>query len=187
MQQYLDPEQLLRDASPDEVRTVVERLLPEPQLRLFCLDALANAVQVSHATQPGGWGITLNPGGINLHVGLREVFCVIPQTIELAIEHHSMDAYLLTLEDVQFYTMVYDRPTKHDLVEVRYEVCAIPQARVPGMYALLRPAHECAIAEAAREPLWGQSRRNHASGALDYLRGVLKRGLPSPVFSGRVS
>lgn len=182
MQQYIDPEQLLRDASPDEVRTVVEQLLPEPQLRLFCLDALANAIQVAHGAHPGGWSITLTPVGPKLHVGLREVFRVIPPMIELAIDRHSMDAYLLSLEDVQFFTMAYDRPAKHDLVEVRYEVCAIPQTRFPVNYAPLRPAHELAIAEAAREPLLGQARRNHAAGVLDYLRGVLKRGVPHPAY-----
>lgn len=187
MQQYTDPEHLLRNASPNEVRTVVEQLLPEPQLRASCLDALANAVQVAHATQPGGWGITLSPTSLKLHVGLREVFCVIPPTIELAIDRHSMDANQLMLEDVQYFTMVYDRPTKHDFVEVRYEVCAISQARFPVYYALLRPAHQFAIAEAAREPLWDQARRNHAAGVLDYLRDVLTRGVPHPGVPGPVS
>src|SRR5262245_31430297 len=182
MQRYQSPEHLLRDASPSVIRTVVEQLLPEPNIRVCCLDALANAIQAAHRTQPTCWSTTLTPTTLMLHAGLHEVYQITTTTIELAVDRRNMDAYLLTLEDVQFMTMVYDRPTKSEMAEVRYELCVIPQRWFPVYYSLLRTAHEHAIAEAALEQLWRNARTNHAAGVLEYLRVALKREVPHPAY-----
>lgn len=165
-------------ASGDAARIVIERLLPQEDLRRQVLPVFADAIDIGREQGAGNWGVTLYPYDVALNIGgfyacwiKKDEFFV--SVMEDAIAEKDRGTLSgLTHEGGSFKRLAGS------------QFVYIPHARIPEILPLVRPGlDEFIKVTAARYSRMGAKVEGaHSPGVLAYLRSYLKRAISDPVY-----
>jgi hypothetical protein len=158
--------------NPIEARRVMERLLPNAEVRHLMLELLAQCVDRSEV-KPQAWGITLGSSWIKLNVGFNY--------LAVEIRNKRVDISLTPGPDVSALSQLpkFDTPFIKDVERV-----SIPENDISEWLPLLENnIFEFVDKVIGRYPLLlSRTRQAHSPGVLRYLEEELEMTLPDPIY-----
>ena len=159
--------------SADETRKLVERILPDPDLRLAVLRILAESIEAAHAAGPGSWYpyVGINGAFVTNKVGLLWGLTVKREWASLL--------YVPELLPVGVHEELKRLDPKR--ADAKY-VHLAPEILVE-YWPRLREANLDAVRSAAHETRNVPNKKGHSPGLLAYLRQALGANVPNPEFS----
>lgn len=173
----------------DETRAgrVIERFLPNAEIRKSCLEMLTNSIITANQLFPDKWGITLYHDCVFLNVG-RVAVVTIRKDKEKAIERCwiVLDSKLVSTNDrISLETMAeFTEGYKSIPSTIGISVKSTGLAHLKEVMAVLSNAHIEAIKTAGNKApkLPKQMKKAYSSGVIAYLRSYLGRDIPDPTY-----
>jgi 5-methylcytosine-specific restriction protein A len=156
---------MLDRMNPVNARSVAERLLPDPTIRIECLRSFAESVAFAHDVNPERWGVTLLQDAIRLNVGRIEVLTLVAGEFHLLLHRPSIStttrtSNLLTLDEPEggFYKSVPESVA-----------CNFGPEAITMILPMVRDSHHNLIRDAAILPLNPASKHAHSPGVIQFL------------------
>jgi len=75
----------------EEIRSVVEKILPDGEVRLSCLESFAESINEAHLCGPQKWGVYFTSEKVRLLVGNLIVCTIHENALWLSLDAHSFD------------------------------------------------------------------------------------------------
>jgi hypothetical protein len=168
----------------DEVRNMLETLLPDIEVRKACLNLFADYIIQANKFSKGSWEITLFPKRplVKLNVGWARVFNV-AKTCLVVLDEKALDDK--DMELLSSYSRAYDEGfncISHALT-VQFSPENLPKI-LPVLHKAYLPLAEQAAQTTKTSPWY----RSHSRGVIPYLRSFLgRRDIPDPVYNPQVA
>ena len=164
--------------SADHARAIVERLLPDADLRLEVLGLLAALILQIAARKPQSWGITLQPAAFSLNVSGWYAVGLKPAELYVSVIRSQVpEALEAELQDVARWGEPFVRLPESGCLY-------LPLDRVSEFLPRLRPAIT-AFVDATLDKysaMGGKVEGAHSPGLVDYVEEVLGQELPEPKY-----
>ncbi len=164
--------------SEETARVVLEKLLPQEEVRLEVLSFFAQAILIAHQQGEAKWGVTLYPNAVALNVSGFYACWVRSADFFVSLMEDALAPEVRTaLENKVKWNGAFRRLPGSRCVY-------IPYAKVDEILRhLLTPTEEFVIFTATRFARMGSRVEGaHSPGVLRYLRGYLETDLPEPVY-----
>lgn len=171
--------------SESEAREHVASILQEPEIKQTLLGVFADSVSEASVYSRNNWAVTCDDGRVRLQVG-HVIIC----TLEGGRVWMALDKGLLentrrrprveSTEEWQWDDSVYPEYSSIGSRNGYYS----PSGRHGEVWPEIRRLHFESIYRAATGPsMHADTKKRHCSGALKYLRNVLDRHVPDPLYS----
>ncbi len=178
-------ESLAEDAPPgfdrnskETAKNVLEKLLPQEEIRLEVLSFFAQAILNAHLQGEAKWGVTLYPNAAALNVSGFYACLIRTANFFVSIMEDALAPEVRTaLEDTVTWNGTFKRLPGSRCVYVPYAQAGevLPQ--------LLAPTEDFIVSATTRFARMGiRIESAHSPGVLKYLREYLEMDLPEPVY-----
>ncbi|WP_395090938.1 McrB family protein [Armatimonas sp.] len=160
-------------ADPTYARQIIEKLLPDPTVRLPVLSLLVELIQSANRS-PDKWGITLFPNQFALNTGRRYYTFWLEKSV----------LHLYWIAESNEEEPPGTRASFTTLVNARTVDKKIAEELIPWL-EILRPRIERLITAgnaSTNAPLHPKAQRSHSPGILRYLEEELGISLPDPIY-----
>lgn len=169
--------------SEQDARTLLESLLPDPELRRLCLTLLADAIDAAHARGPAVWEVTLRDHKLTLNVGRLYLMRIGKGVVWMVLARKALTPEELALVE----SLSEDDGALQFSVVKEYVHVALPIERLPTLLPVVQRILKasvdlCADTVKYRTPFY----KCHSPGILTYLSTTLNRSLPTPDFEAGV-
>jgi hypothetical protein len=169
--------------SEHTARSVVEKLYPDPAVRLEVLRILAASIGHAHSVGPRAWQLTLHHANFRLIVGQARILDGLMEKLFLVVDGRALDPAL----QEQIAAIGTIEPDSLKSLKSPLAV-TITGAQLQGMtgrpfFPALQEAHFRAIDEARAKFSAAPFARAHSPGLLKYMRAQLGEDIPDPEYS----
>lgn len=157
-------------------RHILESLLPDSEIRDYCLMALIKSIQLAHQHAPRRWGVTLTKQQVRLNVGRIEVLTFRKDLLHLVLYAKQLPQELKGLDGVFWNeTPVYQSVPGSFISEI------VPEDFQSLSSAIMKYHHEL-IKEAAVTARHSMTAIAHSPGVLRYLEDAYGIVLNDPSY-----
>ena len=169
-------------SSEQTAKNVLERLLPQEEVRLEVLSFFVQAILAAHQQGEARWGVTLYPSAVALNVSGFYACWIRPSDLFISCLEASIALEVRTaLEDRVTWNGAFKRLPGSRCVYVPYDQVGevLPQLWTPTEAFVVSTAERYARMGARIEGA-------HSPGVLQYLREYLEMDLPDPVYNAEL-
>ncbi|MBN1921825.1 MAG: hypothetical protein JW892_11305 [Anaerolineae bacterium] len=173
--EYLESHDPSHEPSGVTARSVLERLIPDVEMRRRCLNLMVDYVLAAHELSPATWEITLFRDRVRLNIGTIQTFVISSAGI-----YTVLDADSLSAEEKQALVGQGNSPQQlYASVPATYDI-QFPAAALGNIEALLRKAYKPLVARAFEGAKRTMYYKSHSPSVVAYLREFLGREIPDP-------
>ena len=167
-----------------EVRNLIERLLPDHDCQQHILNYLADIILAANDIGTNRWAVTLSKYRVRLNVGSYVAYEINSSGAMLAMERSLIEpAYLSHLQELPGW-----EPWTYKSYPTSV-TCIIPCDQFAVLLPMMRPANLNFVQTAAGQisQIRAQVRAAHEESVIDYLRITLGRDIPDPEYNAGAS